>query len=173
MIGELIGRATRRAVREGLKDCGITPSRSLEERLEERGISFDDLLDTAEEAFVFHPDSSSEEGTVDLLREELKKWMKDVNVGSLVIGGLHLNEVGDQGNLPELPAKDFESDPVHLISDEILGMRIANYINGEKGVFEFERVDRSKPGILKELGPFTDDVVGGLIAGACSRVYER
>ncbi len=72
-----------------------------------------------------------------------------------------------------MPGKDFESDPVHLISDEILGMRIANYINGVKGVFEFERIDRSKPGILKELGPFTDDVVGGLIAGVCSKVYER
>jgi phosphatidylglycerophosphatase A len=40
-------------------------------------------------------------------------------------------------------------------------MSVANYAAGTLGIFEYMRFDRAKPGVLKKLGPFVDDVVGG------------
>jgi phosphatidylglycerophosphatase A len=50
-----------------------------------------------------------------------------------------------------------------LEADEVLGLGIAAYIGGYKGVFDYVRYDKAKPGILGKLGPFMDDVIGGLI----------
>ena len=59
-----------------------------------------------------------------------------------------------------------------LIVDELLGMTIANYIAGARGIFEFIRYDQAKPGILRKLGPIANDAVGGHIAGVSSRIYS-
>ena len=55
----------------------------------------------------------------------------------------------------------------------MLGTSIATYISGSKGAFEFVRYDKQKPGILANLGPFMDDVIGGLIGGVSSSMYSR
>ena len=60
-----------------------------------------------------------------------------------------------------------------LIVDELLGMPIANYIAGARGVFEFIRYDQAKPGILRKLGPIANDAIGGLIAGVSSKIYSN
>jgi phosphatidylglycerophosphatase A len=60
-----------------------------------------------------------------------------------------------------------------LVTDELLGMTIANYIAGARGIFEFVRFDQAKPGILKKLGPITNDAIGGLVAGVSSNMYTR
>ncbi len=60
-----------------------------------------------------------------------------------------------------------------LVADELLGMTIANYIAGAKGIFEFVRFDQNKPGILSKLGPITNDAIGGLIAGCSSNMYSQ
>jgi phosphatidylglycerophosphatase A len=52
-------------------------------------------------------------------------------------------------------------------------MTIACYIAGAKGIFEFVRFDQAKPGILKKLGPLSNDAIGGLIAGVSSNMYTR
>ena len=78
-----------------------------------------------------------------------------------------------KGAVAGLTKNRYRSDPVDLIADEILGMQIANYIAGSRSIFEFERFDKKKPGILKKLPPILDDVIAGLISGvlvkACSR----
>jgi phosphatidylglycerophosphatase A len=40
-------------------------------------------------------------------------------------------------------------------------------------MFEFTRFDQAKPGILKKLGPLTNDPIGALIAGASSNMYTK
>jgi alpha-ribazole phosphatase CobZ len=71
-----------------------------------------------------------------------------------------------------MPRGMFSEDPIHLIADEIIGMQIAQYIAGTKGIFEFHRFDRHKPGIISELGPFMDDMVCGLVGGIMSSIYS-
>jgi phosphatidylglycerophosphatase A len=55
----------------------------------------------------------------------------------------------------------------------MLGIQIATYIAGTRALFEFERFDRKKPGILGKLPPFLDDVIGGLISGALVKVCSE
>ena len=76
----------------------------------------------------------------------------------------------EKGLIPGLSEKEYEKDPVHLIADELLGIQIAQYIAGSRALFEFERFDKKKPGILKRLPPIMDDVIGGLIAGVLVKV---
>ncbi|RLF14845.1 MAG: hypothetical protein DRJ97_05470 [Thermoprotei archaeon] len=173
-----LGRLVSLGVLEGVKEAvvkheGLLPIRPLIKRLEERGITFDDLVDAALEPLVYHPDMGSREEVVEVLRECLLEALEDINVASLVLAGLRLQEDGEEGLIPGLTAEAFKEDPVSLLADEILGMEIAKYIAGTKGLFEFVRFDKAKPGVLKRLGPFMDDVIGGLIAGSSSNMYSR
>ncbi len=89
------------------------------------------------------------------------------------MAGLRLEEDGKRGLIPGISKREFEKDPRGLVADEVLGMAIANYIAGSKGVFEYVRFDKAKPGILKKLGPVADDVIAGLLGGVSSNMYTH
>jgi len=93
----------------------------------------------------------------------------DPNVSSLLLGAILLED--------ELYHKrknsEIADDPIFLLSDEIIGMAIAECIGGTYARFEFTRYDQKKPGILSILGPFLDDAIAGLIAGCTSRLYSE
>lgn len=97
----------------------------------------------------------------------LEKYLKDINVLSLLWAGYLLHEKLRK-EMPEINRKD----PVNLVADEILGMSIANYIGGTNAIFNFTRYDTKKPGILSKLDPILDDIVAGLIAGVMTKIYE-
>jgi alpha-ribazole phosphatase CobZ len=173
-LGELIGKSVREAVKNAIiAQEGLFSNRGLLYRLKERGIEPKDLIDTAMKLYLHHPSMGSKRMVKKILRRELEKALSDVNVASLVIAGLRLEDDGKNGLIPGLNAKTFVKDPVFLVADEILGMAISNYIAGTKGIFEYARFDRLKPGLLRKLGPFMDDVIGGVIAGASSNMYSR
>jgi alpha-ribazole phosphatase CobZ len=173
-LGELIGRAVFEAVVQALeRGDELRAGRGLLERLRERGITLEDMVNAGLEMFVPHPGVESKERAAEMLREELVELASDVNVCSLVLAGLRLEEDARRGLIPGLAASSYSKDPVFLVADEVLGMSIANYAAGTLGVFEYMRFDRAKPGVLKRLGPFVDDIVGALIASASSRMYSR
>jgi alpha-ribazole phosphatase CobZ len=140
--------------------------------LEDRGIILKDLIDTALELFVPHPGVETKEKAVELLREEFFEALSDVNVSCLEVACFRAEEDAEYGLIPGLTKERFMGRP-GLVADELLGMTIANYIAGAKGIFEFIRFDQAKPGILKKLGPITNDAVGGLIAGVSSNMYTK
>jgi alpha-ribazole phosphatase CobZ len=139
----------------------------VEERLEARGIPLEAILEAAMALYVPHGVETAEAETQIAVR--IRKALQDPNVSSLLIGAMLLED--------ELYGKREESeiadDPVFLLSDEILGMAIAEYIGGTCARFEFTRYDQKKPGILSSLGPFLDDAVAGLISGCTSRFYSE
>ncbi|MDR0198541.1 MAG: phosphatidylglycerophosphatase A, partial [Methanomassiliicoccaceae archaeon] len=100
-------------------------------------------------------------------------YSKDINVSSLIQAAMELDRLGNMDMICAMPRGMFATDPIHLIADEILGMQLAQYISGTRGVFEFHRFDRHKPGIIKELGPFMDDIICGLVGGIMSSIYTR
>lgn len=173
-LGELIGRAVFEASVQALeKNEGIRAGRSLLDRLRERGITLEDMVTTGLELFVPHPGVETKERASELLREELIELMSDVNVASLVLAGLRLDEDAKRSLIPGLSSLSYFKDPTFLVADEVLGMSIANYCAGTLGQFEYTRFDRAKPGILSRLSPFVDDVIGALVASASSRMYSR
>ena len=121
-------------------------------------------------AFIDNDDITGEFKS--LFQNELEYYVK-TNVSSLIIAGLRAEEDGYRGIIPGLPKSEFEKDPIHLIADEAIGDAIASYIGGYRGIFEFRRVERIKPGIIGGLGPFMDDALGGLIAGISSKIFQR
>jgi alpha-ribazole phosphatase CobZ len=173
-MGEMIARATAGSVKEAIrKQNNVFLSRSLEERLKERGIMLDDLIQAGMEMYIPYSQDKDREELRPLLKKELTRALKDINVSSLILAGLKLEEEGCRGAIPGLSKEEYEKDPVHLIADEMLGIQIATYIAGTRALFEFERFDRKKPGILGKLPPFLDDVIGGLISGALVKVCSE
>jgi len=145
---------------------------SLVKYLEERGISLKDLIDTALELFVPHPGVETREKAVKILEEEFTDTLSDVNVSCLIVACFRAEEDARAGLIPGLSKERFMGRP-GLVADELLGMTIASYIAGARGVFEFIRFDQAKPGILKKLGPIVNDAIGGLVAGVSSNMYTR
>jgi alpha-ribazole phosphatase CobZ len=140
--------------------------------LERRGITLKDLVNTALELFVPHPGLETEAVATGMLREEFLDALSDVNVSTLEVACFRAQEDAEKGLIPGLSRERFMGRP-GLIADELLGLAIANYLAGVRGIFEFTRFDQAKPGILKKLGPITNDAIGGLIAGVSSNVYTR
>lgn len=139
--------------------------------LEDQGIALKDMVDAALELFVPHPGVETREKAIELLREEFFEALSDVNVSCLEVACFRVEEDAKSGLIPGLTKERFMGRP-GLVADELLGMTIANYIAGAKGIFEFIRFDQTKPGILKKLGPITNDAIGGLIAGVSSNMYS-
>lgn len=140
--------------------------------LEKKGITLKDLVETALEFYVPHPGVETREEAEKILREEFLDVLSDVNIATLEVACFRAQEDAEAGLIPGLTRERFLGRP-GLVADELMGLTIATYIAGSKGVFEFTRFDQAKPGILKKLGPITNDAIGGLVAGVSSNMYTR
>jgi alpha-ribazole phosphatase CobZ len=140
--------------------------------LEKKGITLKDLTDTALEFYVPHPGVETKEKAEEMLREEFLDALSDVNVSTLEIAAFRAQEDAEAGLIPGLSQERFQGRP-GLVADELIGLAIATYIAGARGLFEFTRFDQAKPGILKKLGAITNDAIGGLVAGVSSNMYTR
>jgi len=140
--------------------------------LEKRGVTLKDMVDAALELFVPHPGVPDKEKASEILLDQFREALSDVNVSTLVVACYRAEEDARAGLIPNLTRERFMGRP-GLVTDELLGMTIANYIAGARGIFEFIRFDQKKPGILAKLGPISNDAVGGLIAGCSSNMYSE
>jgi alpha-ribazole phosphatase CobZ len=140
--------------------------------LEERGVTLDEMLEAALELFVPHPGVENREKATRIIIDEFTEALFDVNVSTLVVACYRAEDDARAGLIPGLTRERFMGRP-GLVADELLGMTIASYIAGAKGIFEFIRFDQNKPGILSKLGPITNDAIGGLIAGCSSNMYSQ
>jgi alpha-ribazole phosphatase CobZ len=140
--------------------------------LEGKGITMQSLIDCALEMYVPHPGIETEQKATEMLKEELLDILSDVNVSRLEVAAFSVQEQAEKGLIPGLTQERFRGRP-GPVADEILGLAIATYIGGTRGVFEYVRFDQAKPGILKSLGSLTNDAIGALVAGASSNVYTR
>ncbi len=140
--------------------------------LEGKGITLQSLLDSALEMHVPHPGIETPKKAALMLKEEFLDTLKDVNVSTLIVAAFRAQEDAENGLIPGLTKERFLGRP-GLVADELIGIAIATYIGGSRGMFEFVRFDQAKPGILKRLPPLTNDAIGALVAGVSSNVYTR
>ena len=141
--------------------------------MEDNGVSKRALVDTAMELFFSHPGLETQEKAENIFTRELDIAFSDPNLCILVYSGILLEKEGKAGTLPKLSKRSYEKDLSFIIADEVLGMSISKYISGDKGMFEYVRFDKEKPGILSKLGPFMDDVVAGIVGGVSANMYTR
>ncbi|MEA3324384.1 MAG: alpha-ribazole phosphatase CobZ [Euryarchaeota archaeon] len=147
--------------------------RDIFETLNKYGITEDAITDAAMELYIPHPGIETEQLARGTFKRELDFALSDPNLCILIYAATLLEEEGENDRLPGITVQEFKRDPVYLIADEVLGIAIAKYIGGYKGMFEFTRFDQNKPGILGKLGPFLDDAIAGLIGGVSSNMYSR
>ncbi len=155
------------------KEVNDKDTKSIMSVLEEAGISRELLVSAALELYVPHPGVENKDIAQQVFERELKLALSDPNLCILLYAGILLEKEGMKGELPGMSKETFEKDLTYLIVDEVLGMSIAKYISGDKGIFEYVRFDKLKPGILSTLGPFMDDVIAGLIGGVSANMYSR
>jgi alpha-ribazole phosphatase CobZ len=172
-LGISLARSVKEAVRSSLMMRGDTPETgTFLDQLSKMGITEEKMWDAAMKIYYPNPEWDTAK-----LREMFRKlliiYSKDINVSSLIQAAIELERLGDKDMICAMPKGMFATDPIHLIADEILGMQVAQYISGTRGVFEFHRFDRHKPGIIGELGPFMDDIICGLVGGIMSSIYTR
>lgn len=141
--------------------------------LEDEGITVEMLVDTAMVLYIPHPGIETQELAENMFKKELKIALSDPNLCILVYSGILLEHEGKAGRLPDISVTSYEKDLTFIIADEVIGMSIAKYISGDKGMFEYVRFDKEKPGILATMGPFMDDVIAGLIGGVSANMYTR
>ena len=140
--------------------------------LAERGITRQELISTCLELFVPHPGVESREQAERVLRRIFDAVLEDANVCALLEAAFALEEKAERGELYGISSEAYSSDAVFIVADEIIGMAIAEYIAGTRARFEYVRFDQAKPGLLSSLGPFIDDAIAGLIAGASTLMYS-
>lgn len=170
-LGIAMARSVSTAVRNSLEKREDYPeARSFLDHLREFDITQQSMWDAALELYVPNPDWDTER-LREMFFESMRIYSRDVNVNSLVMAAILLERWGSRDKLFGLERGDFQRDPVHLIADEVLGMQCAQYIAGTRGIFEFHRFDRYKPGIIGGLGPFMDDIICGLVGGIMSSIY--
>lgn len=171
--GIALSKAVIKGVRESLmRTNGIFKPKNAIEILREWGITPKDLWDTALSLYI--PAPWWKLGEIKrIFMEKLEKIADDVNISALVLAASMLEKAGRTNMIYGLNRENFLSDPVYLLADEMIGLIIAEYIAGIKGIFEYERYDREKPKIISKLGPFLDDVVASIIGGIMSRIYSE
>ena len=147
--------------------------KDIKDELNKLGITLDDIVTAALDLYFPHPGIETREKADRVFRKELDLALSDPNLALLIYAGILLEMEGIRNNLPNINQSDYDNDLVCLIADEVLGLSIAKYIGGYKGLFDYVRYDKAKPGILSKLGPFMDDVIAGLIGGVSSNMYTR
>ena len=171
-VGICMARAVRKAVAASTLKWYARPGPvDFIKLLDDRGVTMEEMW-TAANKLVF-PNPDWPEGFLKAkFVERMDLLRQDVNVNAMVRGAMLLEDAGQAQELYGLDNGVFDSASVHLLADEIMGIALAEYISGTKGSFEYVRYDRNKPGILAELGPFLDDIVGSLIGSVMSRIYS-
>jgi len=169
-VGIAISRAVRKAVTESVRRSDFSPDPpTMLSRLEEKGITLEDMWASAKGIYYPNP-AWPEEMVRERFLSHLRMLDSDVNVNAMVQAAVLMEEQGAKDAIHGLQKGEFKDDPVHLLADELIAIALAEYIAGTRGLFEYTRYDRRKPGILARLGPFLDDIVGALIGGTMSKV---
>jgi adenosylcobinamide hydrolase len=140
--------------------------------LDEVGVTVDNMWEAAN-ALIFPNESWSEEFLKERFITKLRSLRQDVNVTSLIYAAILIDDAGNRNEIFGLDNDRFKEDPVHLLADEVLGIGLAEFLTGTKGLFEYIRYDKKKPGVLGELGPFLDDIVASLIGSVMSMIYSE
>lgn len=172
-LGISLARSVRCAVHSSLmKREDFPEARSFLDHLRDLDITQHSMWDAALELYIPNPEWDTER-LREMFFESMRVYSSDINVNSLVMAAILLERWGGHDKIYGLARGEFQRDPIHLIADEMLGMQLSQYIAGTRGVFEFHRFDRHKPGIIGRLGPFLDDIVCGLVGGIMSSIYTR
>jgi alpha-ribazole phosphatase CobZ len=170
-LGISMARSVKAAVISNLVKRGDFPYMgTFMDVLKNKGITKEMMWAAALDLYIPNPQWDTND-IKERFESKLDILVQDINISALIQGAVALDDIGSKDCICAMPRGMFSEDPIHLIADEIIGMQIAQYIAGTRGIFEFHRFDRHKPGVISKQGPFMDDMLCGLIGGVMSSIY--
>ena len=171
-----IGSEAARLVYEAIVSAGLKSLGEGERFRNIFGVNMSWIADTASKIYRRAPLPGLSE--TEVRREvaaELRRLLRDPNIWALALAARNLDWYGLAGALPELGRDEYLSDSKKILTDELLGITLALYINGWRALFAYYWVDSAKEE-LEEFGDkpmFMDDILASLIGSILSRIYDR
>ncbi|MBU5669728.1 phosphatidylglycerophosphatase A [Peptoniphilus sp. MSJ-1] len=146
-------------------------------RLKDFGVELVDIAELVQELQADYIKNLSIERCLDSVQSVIRK-RESIHV---ILTGLALDDMANQGLLPE-PIQSIISDDEGLYGvDEILTLGIVN-MYGTIGLTNFGYLDKKKIGVIKELDEkkrvvrvttFADDIVAAIAAAASARIAHQ
>ncbi len=140
------------------------------------GLSEEEFLNLFRELYRYMPiPNISEEKAIEIVKMFLHKILSDPNTWSFIIAARELDLHGFAGTIPNISLEEFARDPPRIVADEIIGMALAMYIAGIKGLFSMYWVERLKEkNIFRHsiLEVFEDDIISALLGALYTLLYE-
>ncbi|MBC8591211.1 phosphatidylglycerophosphatase A [Wansuia hejianensis] len=143
------------------------------EMLERRGVTLEDIGE-----LVMHLQGDYyEDLTLEFCIENIKAVLRKREIVHAILTGIALDELAEQGLLPEPLLSIVSSDEGLYGIDEIIPLSIVN-VYGTIGLTNFGYLDKEKIGIIKQLdtkkgeevNTFLDDIVAAIAAATASRI---
>ena len=160
-LGELIGKSVKKSVKKAIqKQAKMVANRPLTKRLEERGISFTNMIALFSE---IHPTIRGNSEKLRKLREELQQALSDPNVASLVIAALRLDDDAKMGLIP-VGACD------KSLVCEILQTAVIDYLCKKDKTSNYLRLDDKSPAVADRLGPFARSILVAIMHNIYSNI---
>jgi alpha-ribazole phosphatase CobZ len=105
----------------------------------------------------------------------IRGWLRDPNVQALIVAAREADIHASAGAVPGLGRGEFEADTPRIVADELLGMTLASYLAGARGVLAMYWVERLKKEerLIPEPPMFEDDIVSAIVASALARILDR
>ncbi len=171
-----IGSVTAKLVYNLIVSHGLAKL-SIDDRLENiLGVNAEWIIDTALKVYSNAPiPSVSTREIRRLVKNKLVQLLKDPNIWSMLMASHCLDNYGLAGTIPGLTRSEYIADSKKIVSDELLGIMLALYVNGWKALFSYYWVDRIKDKLeeFKDKPMFVDDMLASLIGSILSRIYDE
>jgi adenosylcobinamide hydrolase len=165
LIGELIGKSVREAVKKAIDNQEkVVSNRPIISRLEERGITIENmttLFSQIRPILRKYPEKRKQ------FTKELEQVLSDQNIAALVIAGLRLDEDANAGLIPENPADEHGKN---FVLSKILQKAVIDYIGKEKTPYRYIRPDYLSSMYVEKMGWFTRSVLSAVMYSVFSNI---
>ncbi len=171
-----IGSATAKLVYDLILSHGLAKL-DINDRLENiLGVNIEWIIDSSLKIYSNAPvPGVPVEKIRRLVEYNLVRLLRDPNVWSMLMASHCLDKYGLAGTIPGLTRSEYTMDSKRIVSDELLGIMLALYVNGWKALFSYYWVDRLKNELeeFKDKPMFIDDILASLIGSILSKVYDE
>jgi iron complex transport system ATP-binding protein len=158
VVGELIGKAVKAALKKAIyKQEKLVSNRPLTKRLEERGITVENLTRLLSQIRPILRGSAEKR---EQFKVELEQALSDQNIAALVIAGLRLDEDAKNDLIPENPANEYGKN---FVLHKILQKAVIDYLSKEEKPSKHVRPDYLSSTYSDELGWFTRSVLSAVM----------
>jgi len=164
-IGELIGKSVREAVKKAIVNQeNIVPNRPLTRRLEERGITVENMTTLFSQIRPILRENPEKQRQ---FTKELEQVLSDQNIAGLVIAGLRLDEDANAGLIPENPANEYGRN---FVLSKMLQKAVTDYMGKEETPYRYVRSDYLSSTFTDKMGFFTRSILSAVMYSVYSNV---